>query len=163
MRFGPGADVPAPPAGITNVKDLPAPQLVAFDRHHEPTPGPRCAPLAPRHPWGHRTWHALGDGSTGHPVDLLVAYASPSGSTCRKPCNIALTESAAPGSHDPHRGVQRAVRLVVEDGVPYRPASGHLWRAHRVFVPCATIQPWGEAGGKKGAGAQGQRLAGLGA
>lgn len=42
-----------------------------------------------------------------------------------------------------------AVRLVVEDGLPYRPASWHLWRDHRVFVPFATIQNWVEAGGKK--------------
>jgi integrase len=33
-----------------------------------------------------------------------------------------------------------AVRLVVEDGLPYRIASWHLWRDHRVFVPFATIQ-----------------------
>jgi hypothetical protein len=38
---------------------------------------------------------------------------------------------------------------VVEDGLPSRPASWHLWRDHRVFVPFATIQHWGEAGGKK--------------
>jgi hypothetical protein len=55
-----------------------------------------------------------------------------------------------------------AVRLVVEDGLPYRPASWHLWRDHRVFVPFATIQNWVEAGGKKGAGAYGHRLPGLG-
>ena len=42
-----------------------------------------------------------------------------------------------------------AVRLVVEDGLPYRPASWHLWRDHRVFVPFATMQNWVEAGGKK--------------
>jgi len=42
-----------------------------------------------------------------------------------------------------------AVRLVVEDGLPYRAASWHLWRDHRVFVPYATIQNWVEAGGKR--------------
>jgi len=42
-----------------------------------------------------------------------------------------------------------AVRIVVEDGLPYRPASWHLWRDSRVFVPFATIQNWVEAGGKK--------------
>ena len=44
-----------------------------------------------------------------------------------------------------------AVRLVVEDGLPYQAASWHLWRDHRVFVPYATIQNWVEAGGKKAA------------
>jgi hypothetical protein len=33
--------------------------------------------------------------------------------------------------------------------LPYRPASWHLWRDHRVFVPWATIQNWVEATGKK--------------
>jgi hypothetical protein len=55
-----------------------------------------------------------------------------------------------------------AVRLVVEDGLPYRPTSWHLWRDHRVCVPFATIQHWVEAGGKKGTGAHGPRLPGLG-
>ena len=38
--------------------------------------------------------------------------------------------------------VAMAVRLVVEDGMPYRVASWHLWRDHRVFGPFATIQNW---------------------
>jgi len=42
------------------------------------------------------------------------------------------------------------VRLVVEDGLAYQPASWHLWRDHRVFVPFATLQNWLEGGGKKG-------------
>ena len=53
-------------------------------------------------------------------------------------------------------------RLVGEDGLPSRPASWHLWRAPRVFVPFATIQNWVEAGGEKGAGAPGHRLPDLG-
>ena len=55
-----------------------------------------------------------------------------------------------------------AVRLVVEDGLPYQSASWHLWRDHRVFVPYATIQNWVEAGGKKGGRSNG-RLSRLGA
>jgi len=56
-----------------------------------------------------------------------------------------------------------AVRLVGEDGLPYRPTSWHLWRDHRVFVPFATIQNGVEAGGKKGARSDGQDVSGLGA
>ena len=56
---------------------------------------------------------------------------------------------APPGSHYTHRVISLAVRLVVEDGLPYRLASWHLWRDHRVFVPFATIQNWIEAAGKK--------------
>jgi hypothetical protein len=58
--------------------------------------------------------------------------------------------------------IQLAVRIVVEDGLPYRPDSWHLWRDHRVFVPFATIQNWVEAGEKKGAPTDGPRLSGLG-
>lgn len=81
-----------------------------------------------RHKWGHRTLHDLGD---------LYHF------------NLDLTDWASPGSHDPHRVVHMAVRLVVEAGLPYRPASWHLWRDHRVFVPFATIQHGVEAGGKQ--------------
>jgi hypothetical protein len=61
-----------------------------------------------------------------------------------------MLDLAPPKGHYTHRVVARAVRLVVEDGLPYRSASWHLWRDHRVFVPFATIQNWVEAGGKKG-------------
>lgn len=63
-----------------------------------------------------------------------------------------------PKSHYTHRVVTVAVRLVVEDGLPYRAASWHLWRDHRVFVPFATIQNWVEAGGKKGRATRHRRI-----
>jgi hypothetical protein len=56
---------------------------------------------------------------------------------------------APPGSHYTNRVIDLAVHVVVEDGLPYRTASWHLWRDHRVFVPYATIQNWVEAAGKK--------------
>jgi hypothetical protein len=56
-----------------------------------------------------------------------------------------------------------AVRLVVEENLPYRPASGHVWRDPRELIPLATIQNWVEAGGKKGARANERRLSGGGA
>ena len=39
--FGPGEDVPDPTEGIIDVKDLPAPKLVAYDRNHTHPPCPR--------------------------------------------------------------------------------------------------------------------------
>ena len=72
---------------------------------------------------------------------------------CRKYFNVDMSDLALPKSHYTHRVVAMAVRLVVEDGLPYRAASWHLWRDHRVFVPYATIQNWVEAGGKKGGAA----------
>jgi hypothetical protein len=77
---------------------------------------------------------------------------------CRTYCHADLSDLGPPGSQYTHRVMDLAVRLVVEDGVPSRPARWHLWRDHRVFVPFATIQHGVEAGGKKGPGAHGHRL-----
>ncbi len=161
--FGPGEYVPDPTEGIVDVNALPTPTLVAYDRNHAHTPCPRCGHLASRHTCGQRTFHDLGDLSTGCPVDLLVTYSSHYCSKCQQYFNVDLSDVALPGSHYTRRVTQLAVRLVVEDGLPYRPTSWHLWRDHRVFVPFATIQNWTEAGGKKGARADGQRVSGLGA
>lgn len=147
--FGPGKYAPDPTEGIVDVNELPPPQLVAYDRNHEHTPCHRCGQLASRHPSGQRTVHDLGDLYVGCPIDLLVTYSSHYCSRCRKHCNIDLSDVAPPGSHDTNRVIDLAVRVVVEDSVPYRPASWRLWRDHRVFVPCAPIQNWVEAGGKK--------------
>ena len=74
MRFGPGEYVPDPTEGIIHIRDLPAPEIVPYDRNHEHTSCPRCGHLAYRHKWGHRTLHDLGDLYRDCPVDLLVAY-----------------------------------------------------------------------------------------
>ncbi len=161
--FGPGEYVPDPTEGIVDVNDLPAPTLVTYDRNHDHTPCPRCGHLASRHTSGQRTLHDLGNWYTGCPVDLLVTSSSHSCSRCQKYFNIDLSDLALPGGHYTRRVIQMAVRLVVEDGLPYRPASWHLWRDHRVCVPFATLQNWTEAGGKKGARADGGRVSGLGA
>ena len=58
--------------------------------------------------------------------------------------------------------IRLAVRLVTEDGLPYRAASWHLWRDHRVFVPFATLQNWIEAAGEKSRRPRGGRTPGLG-
>jgi hypothetical protein len=71
---------------------------------------------------------------------------------CR-PCdhyfNADMLDLAVPNGHYTHRVAAAAVRCVVEDGLPYRTASWHLWRDHRIFVPFATIQNWVEAAGEK--------------
>jgi hypothetical protein len=161
--FGPGVYVPDPTEGMVDVKDLPAPQWVPYIRHQPHTPCPRCPQLASRHQAGQRTLHDLGDIYPGCPVDLLVTYSSHDWAPCQQYGNIDLSDVAPPGSHYTHRVMEMAVRLVVEDRMPYRPARWHLWRDHRVFVPFATLQNWVEAGGKKGAGAHDRCGSGLGA
>jgi hypothetical protein len=161
--FGPGEYVPDPTEGIVDVKDLPAPQLGFDSRSYKQTPCPRCGDLASRHQSDQRTLHDLGDVYTGRPVALRGTYSCPYCSNCRKHCTIDLTDVAPPGSHDTHRVIALAVRVVVAESLPSRPASWHLWRAHRVFVPFATIQNWVEAGGKKSPRAHGRRVSGVGA
>jgi transposase-like protein len=78
-----------------------------------------------------------------------VVYSQHYCATCDNFFSADLTDVAPPGSHYTQRVITLAVRLVVEDGLPYRTASWHLWRDHRVFVPFATIQNWVEAAGKK--------------
>ncbi len=138
-----------PPRASSDVHALPAPQIVAYERNHAHTPCPRCGHFAYRHQWDHRTLYALGDLSPDRPVELLVTYSSHYCGRCQKHCNIDLPDVAPPGAHDTPRVIDLAVRVVVEEGLPSRPASWHLWRDHRVFVPFGTIQHWVEAGGKR--------------
>ena len=159
---GPGAYHPDPTEGMTAMADLPPPEIVPARRPYERQAGPRGAPQADRDQQSQRTLHDFGNLDGGCPRALVVPYAQPSWTKCRTYCNADLSDLAPPGGQYTHRVMDLAVRLVVEDGLPYRPASWHLWRDHRVFVPFATLQNWVEAGGKKGAGAPGHRLPGLG-
>ena len=118
---------------------------------HDPThddirqPCPRCGHAAYRDKQSHRTLHDLGNLDVWCPRDLVVTYSQHYCTKCHKYFQADLSDLAPPGSQYTHRVIDLAVRLVVEDGVPYRPASWHLWRDHRVFVPFATIQNWVEA------------------
>jgi len=96
-----------------------------------------------------RTLHDLGDPISARPRDVLVTYSQHYCCKCKSYFNVDMSDLALPKKplHPPCRG--DAVRLVVEDGLPYRAASWHLWRDHRGFVPYATIQNWVECGGGK--------------
>ena len=88
----------------------------------------------------------------------MSTYSPQDGTKWRTSFHADLSDLAPPGSPDTPRVIDLAGRLVVEDGVPDRPASWHRWRDHRVFVPLATSHNGVEAGGKKGAGAPGHGL-----
>ena len=155
---GPGEYRPDATEGITRIDDLPEPNVSIRSRNYRRRPCPRCGHSSYRNGTTRRSLHDLGDPLTGRPSDLVVLRSQHYCSKCRKYFNADVTDLADPGSHYTRRVIDTAVRLVVEDGLPYRAAEWALWRDHRVFVPFATIQNWVEAGGGKG-GATGSNRA----
>ena len=155
---GPGEYLPDVTEGITRVEDLPKPRIVKRSRNYKRRSCPACGRAAYRDRVVRRILHDLGDLRANRPLDLKVTCSQHYCSHCDLYFNAELDDLALSKAHYTHRVVSMAVRLVVEDGLPYRTASWHLWRDHRVFVPFATIQTWVEAGGKKGASAHGHRL-----
>jgi transposase len=146
---GPGVYVPDVTEGITRIEDLPQPRIERRSRNYSCRRCPFCGGRAGRWRVASRTLHDLGDPQSGRPIDLHVRYSMHRCSTCRRCFSADQSDLAPPKAHYTHRVQQTAVRLVVEDGLPYRMASWHLWRDHRVFVPWATIQNWIEAAGEK--------------
>jgi hypothetical protein len=150
MKVGPGEYVPDCTSGITYVEDLPAPLYVRRSRIYQRRPCPRCGRSCYRHAFAQRTLHDLGRLLSDRPRVLRVAYSRHYCASCGLHFSVDMATLAPPGSHYTNRVIDLAVRVVAEDGLPYRTASWHLWRDHRVFVPYATIQNWVEAAGKKG-------------
>jgi hypothetical protein len=147
--MGPGEYCPDATEGITRVEDLPTPLVAQRSRNYRRRPCPRCHRSCSRHARGRRTLHDLGCLLRDRSRRLQVVYSQHHCASCGTYFNADLANLAPPGSHYTQRVIALAVRLVVEDGLPYRTASWHLWRDHRVFVPFATIQNWVEAAGKK--------------
>lgn len=157
----PGRYIPDATEGITRVEDLPQACVRRRSRNYRRRRC-GCGRTAYRHQIGSRTLHDLSTVQSGRPLDLFVVYSKHRCPRCGRNFSADLSDLAPPGSHYTNRVIDLAVRVVVEDGLPYRTASWHLWRDHRVFVPYATIQNWVEAAGKKGGRAAGNRLPGLG-
>lgn len=146
---GPGRYVVDVTEGITRVEDLPKARVRRQSRNYKRRLCPQCERSAYRLRTVVRRLHDLGDPISGRPRDIHVTYSQHHCLGCGSYFNADMDDLAPPKSHYTHRVIHTAVRLVVEDGLPYRSASWHLWRDHRVFVPFATIQNWVEAGGKK--------------
>ena len=155
---GPGEYVSDRTEGITRVEDLPKAKMVERSRNYPRRPCPQCGHSCYHNRTMERTLHDLGDLVSGRPRDIQLSYSQHFCYKCKRYFNAETSDLAPPKSHYTHRVIALAVRLVVEDGLPYRAASWHLWRDHRVFVPFATIQNWVEAGGKKGGRASRRRL-----
>ena len=148
---GPGQYLPDATEGITRPEDLPKAKVIRRSRNftHRPCPG-AASPVSATGPASEScttlaTWLPVGHATSTSSTRSIAAPR------CRKYFNADMSDYALPKAHYTHRVVSLAVRLVVEDGLPYQAASWHLWRDHRVFVPFATIQNWVEAGGKKAA------------
>ena len=148
--MAPGRYAPDLSEGLTRVEDLPLPHLQHRSRNSRRHRCPWCAEVAYRHDTVCRKLHDISNLQSGRPLDLLVVYSTHRCTGCGKNFSADLSDLAPPGSRYTNRVIDLAVRVVIEDGLPYRTASWHLWRDHRVFVPYATIQNWVEAAGKKG-------------
>jgi hypothetical protein len=146
---GPGEYVPDSTEGITRGEELPTSLLCQRSRDYRRRPCPRCGRSCYRHARGRRALHDLGCLLRDRPRLLHVTYSRHYCVRCRLHFNADLSDLAPPGGHYTRRVIALAVRLVVEDGLPYRIVSWHLWRDHRVFVPFATVQNWVEAAGEK--------------
>ncbi len=145
----PGQYLPGSTEGITRVEDLPRPKIVKRSRNYKRRSCPQCGRSAYRLRTAKRTLHDLGDAHSGRPRDLLIRYSQHHCSRCNVYFNADMDDLAFAKCHYTLHVVGLAVRLVVEDSLPYRAASWYLWRDHRVLVPFATIQNWVEAGGKR--------------
>ena len=145
----PGRYVPDPTAGIDDPNNLPPPIVKKRSRNHKKCPCPHCGYLARRHDIRERPLHHIGDCHSGRPIEIILVHSIHYCCKCKTYFNIDTTDIADPGSHYTKQVVDLAIRIVVEDGSPYRDACWRLWRDHRVFVPFATIQNWVEAAGKK--------------
>ena len=147
--FGTGGYLADVTQGITRVDDLPKAKVVQRSRNYKRRPCPDCGCSAYRDRVVTRTLHDLGDLEDDRPIDVQVIYSQHYCTPCDIYFNADMSDLALPKAHYTHRVVAVAVRLVVEGGWPYRVASGHLWRNHRVFVPFATIKNWVDAGTQK--------------
>src|SRR3954452_24768664 len=123
---GPGEYRPDTTEGIDRVEDLPKAKVRTRSRNQRRRPCPRCGHSSYRDRTARRTLHDLGDTRTGRPRDVIVTYSQHYCTGCRKYFNAAMADLADPGSHYTRRVVDTAVRLVVEDGLPYRTASWSL-------------------------------------
>ena len=145
----PGAYVPDVTEGVLDPAELPQARFQRRSRDYRRRCCPRCGKSCYRDSRGKRVVHDLGNAHAGHPVDIAVSYSKHRCEDCGIYFNADMSDLAAPSSHYTSRVVDTAVRVVSDDGLPYRDASWHLWRDHRVFVPFATIQNWVEAAGEK--------------
>ena len=159
-RPGPGEYTQVESGLVANLEEIPEARIVHQSRNYAQRPCPHCGKSSYRDKVYTRKLHDLGDLRTGYPQDIELTYSQHCCSKCGKYFRADTSDLAPHHSQYTHRVIGIAVRLVVADGLPYRTASWHLWRDHRVFVPFATVQNWVEAGGENSARTGRARLSG---
>jgi hypothetical protein len=141
--------VPTDEAYLESVVRHAEPIIQRIERVFPTLPCPRCRIPVPRRCFGSRRLFDYGDERLGRPVQIHLRFSRHLCPQCKKYITPDTTDIAPPCSRYTHRVILHALRLVIEDNLPYRPASWNLWRDQAVFVPFATIQNWVEAAGKK--------------
>ena len=134
---------------IVKPEDLPKPVLEHRSRNYRRRKCPICGKGRYRDSKGRRFLHDLGDSRSGRPHDIELAYSKHRCEPDKIYFNADMSDLAPAGSCYTRRVISLALRLVIEDGLPLRSASWHLWRDHRVYVPFGTVQNWVEGAGKK--------------
>ena len=113
--------------GITRVEDLPRAKVSKQSRNDAKRPCPECGHNCYRNTTVVRTLRDVGDLVSGRPREIHLTYSQHYCSKCHRYFNTDTSDLAPPKSHYTHRVIALAVRVVVEDGLPYRTASWHLW------------------------------------
>lgn len=134
---------------IVKPGDLPKPVLEHRSRNYRKRKCPICGKGCYRDSKGKRLLHDLGEPRSGRPYDIEIIYSKHRCERDKIYFNADMSDLAPQGSCYTHRVISLALRLVVEDGLPLRSASWHLWRDHLVYVPFGTIRNWIEEAGKK--------------
>ena len=112
--------------GITRVEDLPKAKIIRRSRNYKCCACPQCGRRAYRLRCVDRLLHDVGDLVSGRPHDIHLTYPQHHCPHCGGYFNADMSDVALPGSHYTHRVVAIAVRLVVEDDLPYRAAAGGM-------------------------------------
>jgi len=110
----------------SRVEELPRPLVKVVRRLRKRAKCPLCAPSCYRDKIREPKDSDLGDLRKGRPVELRVLYSQHYCRKCGKYFSVEMTDLADPVAQHTRRPLELAVRLVVEDGLPYRQASRHL-------------------------------------
>jgi hypothetical protein len=127
--------------GISRTEDLPKTKVCIQSRNYRRSRGSYCGRGAYRDRLSRRTLHDLGNPFTGRSRDIVVFYSQHHCSRCRKYFHVDMSDLADPGSHYTRRVIDIAVRLVLEDGLPYRGPPDILPLNHRQALPLQGQRP----------------------